>query len=223
MSHKPSFRRWIVLLGFATFAAGGAIAQTQSTTDPEAQKIIDALRERKFVTRGLSRPGNAPPPGGTPAVQAPADSRQAERARLIADLKVKATTRGLSVQERTQLAEVVAERPAIDLEIFFDLDSAVVGPKAEPQLRSLGIALNDPQLKGKTVLVAGHTDASGPRSYNQQLSERRAQAVKTYLVKNFGLSEDVLLSVGYGPERPKNPKAPYSGDNRRVEIVNLGQ
>jgi outer membrane protein OmpA-like peptidoglycan-associated protein len=226
MAKSSVAKFWGVALSLALLTAGAAVGQTQSTTDPEAQRILDALRERKFTTRGISRP--APPSTGGPSASspqtalAPADPRQAERARLIADLKVKAV-RGLSVQERSQLAEVVAERPAVDLEVFFDLDSADITPKAEPQLRSLGTALADPQLKGKTVLLAGHTDASGPRTYNQQLSERRANAVKAYLVQNFGLSQDALMSVGYGPERLKNPQAPKSGVNRRVEIVNLGQ
>lgn len=186
---------------------GGPLASAQSAP-PDPAKLIEALKEKSL--RGAQ-------PARTQA--AAADS---ERARLIMQLKAKAT-RGLSVEERTQLSTIVAEKPAVDLEVFFALDSAAIDARAKPTLDALGKALQDESLKGRTVLVAGHTDASGSRPHNQALSERRAVAVKDYLAKSFGIAPDMLMSVGYGPERLKKPDRPMDGANRRVEIVNLGR
>lgn len=175
---------------------------------PSSAELLDALRERG-KSRGLQP-------------RTPAETAEAERkAQLIAALKKKAT-RGLSVEERAELSSVVADRPAVNIEIYFDLDSARVSPRAEPSLDALGTALADAQLAGRTIMIAGHTDAQGPASYNQALSERRARAVKEYLVRKFKLSDDALMAVGYGKERLKLKDQPFAGENRRVEVVNLG-
>ena len=52
---------------------------------------------------------------------------------------------------------------------------------------------------------------------------KRAQSVRAALVKEFNLSNDQLIAVGYGTEQLKNPKDPYGSENRRVQIVNVGQ
>ncbi len=218
---------WVKALAAAAAAViavvGPTLAQSGAGNNPpDPAKLIEALRE-KGATRGLKSTTPLPPATQQTAPQTPKTGNAAtDRSKLIADLRSKAT-RGLSVGEREQLAEVLAERPAVDLEVYFDLDSAVVGPKAEPTLKALGTALRDAELRGKTILLAGHTDASGPRTYNQALSERRARAVRDYLVRQFGLNEAMLMAVGYGPERLKLPKSPYAGENRRVEVVNLGE
>lgn len=176
---------------------------------PDPAKLIEALKEKSV--RGAGQPAAAT-----------AGAAETTRERLIADLKAKAT-RGLSVDDRSQLSAIVAQKPAVDLEVFFDLDSAEITARARPTLDSLGKALQDPNLKGKTFMVAGHTDASGSLTHNQELSERRANSVKGYLAKNFGIAVEQLMAVGYGPERLKKPEAPRNGVNRRVEVVNLGQ
>ena len=57
--------------------------------------------------------------------------------------------------------------------------------------------------------------------YNQDLSERRADAVKRFLSEKFGIEATKLISVGYGKNRLKNSSDPYAAENRRVQIVNL--
>jgi len=86
----------------------------------------------------------------------------------------------------------------------------------------LGQALHDKRLKNTTILLSGYTDAKGGDAYNLSLSEQRADAVKAYLVKQFGIKAKRLLSVGFGEDNLKLPSAPLSGKNRRVQIVNLG-
>jgi outer membrane protein OmpA-like peptidoglycan-associated protein len=70
-------------------------------------------------------------------------------------------------------------------------------------------------------VVAGHTDAVGSDLYNQDLSERRADAVKQYLTSKFSMATADLVTVGYGKTRLKNPNDPKGGENRRVQVVNM--
>ena len=88
-------------------------------------------------------------------------------------------------------------------------------------VQELGKALSDPGLKGSTFVVAGHTDAVGGESYNQDLSERRADTIKTYLVEKYGIAGANLVSVGYGKTKPKDPATPFDPTNRRVQVVNM--
>jgi len=87
-------------------------------------------------------------------------------------------------------------------------------------LVNLGTALRSGDLKGVVFLVAGHTDAKGGDVYNQALSERRAEAVRRFLVQKFGLASENIVPIGFGNTQLKNPNDPYAGENRRVQIVN---
>ena len=98
------------------------------------------------------------------------------------------TTRSLSVAEREEIATIAKDKPNIDLEITFDYNSADISAKSLPSVQALGRALTNPDLKGSTFIVAGHTDAAGGEAYNQDLSERRADSIKQYLVDKFGIA-----------------------------------
>ena len=111
--------------------------------------------------------------------------------------------------------------PHIDLEVYFDFDSAEITPKAEGQLRELGKALTDAKLQGSTISINGHTDAAGGDAFNKKLSERRAVMIKQYLVDNFSLAVSDLKTAGYGKSHLKNSADPLAAENRRVEVVNL--
>jgi outer membrane protein OmpA-like peptidoglycan-associated protein len=89
-------------------------------------------------------------------------------------------------------------------------------------LRNLGNALNQDLKDEKMFLIEGHTDRTGSRAYNDELSKRRADAVKDYLVKDMGVSADRLRTEGKGFSEPANPKQPYAAGNRRVVVVNSG-
>ena len=130
-------------------------------------------------------------------------------------------TRSLTTNERKEVAAMADERPSVDLQIYFDFNSATISPQAMPQLAKLGGALAKSELRGSLVTISGYTDAKGSDSYNQTLSERRAESVKRYLVDNFRLSSANLVTVGYGKQRPKNSADPFSPENRRVQVVNL--
>lgn len=107
----------------------------------------------------------------------------------------------------------------IDVEIHFRPASASLGAAAVSQIKTLGASLREPERKGAALLVVGHTDANGSEEYNQHLSERRAEAVKRFLVARFKLPGDTVMAVGHGKTQPKNAADPFAGENRRVQIT----
>jgi outer membrane protein OmpA-like peptidoglycan-associated protein len=189
-----------VVTGSLTWLAFGTPALAG---DLSPQQIFDALTPHK-MTRSLT------------AVEPTGPDHQA----LIEGLRHRGT-RSLTTTERTELAEMASERPAIDLQVYFDFDSAAVTPRAVPQLTNLGNALSKPELRGSLVTINGHTDAKGTDAYNQKLSEQRAETIKHYLVEHFPLSSENLVAVGYGKQKPKNAADLFAPENRRVEIVNV--
>src|SRR6266446_8990242 len=129
--------------------------------------------------------------------------------------------RSFTPPERARLDAMSLDKPGIDLEINFDFDSAVISPKAKPLAVELGLALADPQLKGNVFQVRGHTDGRGSDDYNLDLSQRRAAAIKAFLVENYRIPAANLIAVGYGMEHLKNPGNPFADENRRVRVVNM--
>ena len=128
-------------------------------------------------------------------------------------------TRGLVVHARPEASEA---KQMIDLNIPFEFDSSALQAQATAQLKQLRSALTSEALSKDQFVVAGHTDARGSAQHNQQLSMRRAEAVKRYLVDN-GVAADRLQAVGYGSEHLALPDRPEDASNRRVEIRNLGE
>jgi len=108
---------------------------------------------------------------------------------------------------------------AMDFEVYFVFDSAELTSQARAELAALGHALVAPELRPYRYLIAGHTDAVGSAGYNQTLSERRAAAVRRYLVETFPISPERLVSIGFGQARLKVPDQPRAAVNRRVEVL----
>lgn len=120
-------------------------------------------------------------------------------------------------------AQAEADRqqlPSVDLDVPFAFNSAEIGPAALPVLALLGKALSDPRLSDATFLIAGHTDAKGRDDYNMRLSQQRADAVRVFLVKSYGIDMRRLAAQGFGETRLKNPRQPQAEENRRVQIIN---
>jgi outer membrane protein OmpA-like peptidoglycan-associated protein len=127
-------------------------------------------------------------------------------------------TRGFSTERGLARTEQL-QHQSVDLNIQFDHNSSNLRPSAFAQLQALQKALNG--LRADHFIVAGHTDAQGNPGYNKQLSLRRAEAVKQFLVAS-GIPQDHLRTVGYGSERLHLPDRPLDPSNRRVEIQDLG-
>ncbi len=126
-------------------------------------------------------------------------------------------------EDRKDLVEIVEKYklPTIDLTIYFDYNSAKITPQSIPTLVKLGQALLHKDLKAGTFLVGGHTDARGSDHYNLTLSQRRAKAVKHFLMESFNIEPAKLVAVGFGEEELKDIDYPESGENRRVQVTNL--
>ena len=118
---------------------------------------------------------------------------------------------------------------------LFDFDKAVLKPEGKAAIdREVIAKLNDVS-KLELVLVTGHTDRIGSQAYNQKLSERRANAVRDYLVSK-GVARDKIETLGMGKTQPvpgvvcnqaypKERKALIEclAPNRRVEIEVKGE
>ena len=117
----------------------------------------------------------------------------------------------------------IGATPSVSINIVqFEFASSRLKPESIETLRNLGYALNTTLRDEKNFLIEGHTDAVGTREYNIVLSNRRAEAVKDYLVREMGVSPDRLRTLGKGSSEPINPKKPYAAENRRVVLINLG-
>jgi len=149
------------------------------------------------------------------------DRLSSER-QTIERLKTVRRRRGLNLQERDELYQATRKMPQTNLTVYFAFDSATVLPEGAATLDRLGQALSQSEFNGSNIVINGHTDRKGTADYNLSLSERRAIAVTKYLVDRFNLDPERFMASGYGFERLSNPKDPFSGENRRVEIVNAG-
>jgi outer membrane protein OmpA-like peptidoglycan-associated protein len=208
----PRFHRY----GLQATALGAVLSMTAGLAfagdTVSADQILNALRP-KPVTRGLSVVSPTAAPQIDPTIQA-------KQVGFLASLRNR-KTRSLSLGEREQIAEIAATKPKIDLEIQFDYNSADISKTSTGAVQELGKALADPNLKGSTFVVAGHTDGIGGESFNQGLSERRADTIKRYLVDNYGLAAPDLVTVGYGKTKLKDAANPADPVNRRVQVVNM--
>ena len=123
----------------------------------------------------------------------------------------------------TPKGEIVDENGCslkLSLHINFDFDKSDIKPEFAEELQKAGEFV----LKNKNVpyiVITGYTDSVGEEAYNQKLSERRAAAVKQYLIDNFGVDPDRLATRGVGNSDPfaDNSTAKGRYENRRVEIV----
>lgn len=99
----------------------------------------------------------------------------------------------------------------------FKLGSAELPDGLKKQLEVFAEVLKTKRGTGKVVRIEGHADATGAAALNMQLSQRRAEAVKDFLVQH-GADPAMLAPVGVGASTLKNAADPTAAENRRVEI-----
>src|SRR5207245_10456047 len=129
----------------------------------------------------------------------------------IQDLQVKETGQEIHIQ--------------LAADVLFDFDKADIRSSAQSALHQAAEIIR--QHAKSTVRIEGHTDSKGNDAYNQKLSERRADSVKTWLTDKEGLGNVQFATQGFGAKKPVAPnKKPDGSDdpegrqkNRRVEIV----
>jgi outer membrane protein OmpA-like peptidoglycan-associated protein len=158
------------------------------------------------------------------ADQARLQAQQADAARLQAIQQAEAQRQRLL----TQLNQVLQTRDSARglivsmSDVLFDFNQATLKPGAKLRLAKVsGIILAYPDLK---LEIDGFTDNKGTEEYNMGLSERRAKAVRDFLVTQ-GVGQDTVNTRGYGPSNPVASNATASGrqQNRRVELVVSGE
>jgi outer membrane protein OmpA-like peptidoglycan-associated protein len=130
-------------------------------------------------------------------------------------------TRGLHLRGLKR-SDAAPDDAAANLNVPFEYNSSDLKPEAFTQLNQLKSALTSELLLHDRFLVAGHTDSKGSAKYNHELSVRRAESVKRFLVEN-GVGAARLDVVGYGGDHPLEPDRPDDPKNRRVEIRLIGE
>lgn len=124
---------------------------------------------------------------------------------------------GVTVNHDTTTGNIKLTMPG---NITFAHDDATLNSAFLGSLNQLAATMR--QYGETTIVVAGHTDSTGQAAYNQALSERRAAAVRDYLVSQ-GVSPSRIQTVGYGMRQPVASNATEAGraQNRRVELIIL--
>jgi len=105
--------------------------------------------------------------------------------------------------------------------ILFDSGSAQIKGESFKTLKNIGQLLTDDP--GLRLSIEGHTDSDGADDYNLKLSQNRAESVRVYLIKEYGVAEERLESKGWGESEPidTNDTSEGKANNRRVELVKL--
>ncbi len=129
----------------------------------------------------------------------------------------------MAVVEEVVVPEPVVPEPAavvrVELDVKFDFDKARVRDESYDDIKNLADFMK--QYPRTSTVVEGHTDSVGTDTYNQGLSERRANAVRDVLVNQYGIETDRVATVGYGESRPVADNSTDAGRaiNRRVEAA----
>lgn len=110
----------------------------------------------------------------------------------------------------------IKQDAAVNIQILFDYDSAVLRVDQRPKLSKLCNVIQE--MQSDLFQVVGHTDAAGTASYNQRLSRLRAEEVARYMTSTCGIGADRLRTLGVGEEHLIDKQNPLSGRNRRVEF-----
>ena len=198
-------RRLLLANLLLAFAAGSATAQ-----DVRLYRAGDAVDPREVATI-LSQPAAAP-------------AMKMRSIRLLDDAPSAQTVQPQQVAAVATGDASGSERPvararvsALSLPVQFAFDSANILPAARQQLDALAEGIRMlPAIQ--SVVIEGHTDATGSDAYNEVLSQRRAIAVKRYLVASHGIDPMRLRAVGLGDYVPLPGRDPHAAENRRVQF-----
>ena len=219
----------ITMMGFLTgsgLLSPQALAQGASpgvAANPSAAEIAEQLRPK---TRSLGQKRNLviskePESAAAPATTGSAGLAAPSAAPAVAGTAAGAATGAAAAASVAESQAAPGIVPAsISLLIQFDFNSAKLLPEGETVLAELAKAMNAEDLKQDRFMLEGHTDAKGSREVNLRLSKQRAEAVRSFLMKN-GIDTRRLRTEGYGSSRLANSADPFAAENRRVRVVNL--
>ena len=137
------------------------------------------------------------------------------------DASVKAIATGALSSGRRAAAMRLS---TIAVTIHFAFDSAAILPQAMTNMQSLRRALASPEFAPFQIRIERLADSTGPSAHNLDLSRRRADSVKQYLVQHFDIGADRLLTKGRGEQEPiaTNAARVDRNKNQHTEFVNVG-
>lgn len=117
--------------------------------------------------------------------------------------------------------QTVTESVSLSAGALFDVNKDTLKPAGQEELRTLAARIKTIDIEH--IDIAGHTDSSGADAYNQDLSVRRANSVKNFLIDQ-GIDPRIMSTIGYGESRPiaDNRTAEGRAQNRRVEVTLRG-
>ncbi len=117
-------------------------------------------------------------------------------------------------------SEIAEDNPRVGALIRFDFDSDAIIPESYPLLREFGASFQK-DLPDARFLIEGHADSKGTDAYNMDLSRRRAEAVRQFLMSFFQIDAGRLSIMAHGESRPiaSNDTEDGRALNRRVEFV----
>jgi outer membrane protein OmpA-like peptidoglycan-associated protein len=194
-------------------AAASSDAQLQQATgaQADAERARNDAQQKQQVAEADSDRNRAAAASSNAQLQQAVRDREDLRARLLQQfnlvLETRDTARGLVVNMS---------------DVLFDSGKYTLRPLAREKLAKIsGIVLAYPTLK---LAVEGNTDSVGTESFNQQLSEQRAEGVRSFLTKQ-GVPESSTSAAGFGKNRPiaSNETSEGRQQNRRVELIVSGE
>jgi outer membrane protein OmpA-like peptidoglycan-associated protein len=183
------------------------VQQTRTELTKAREQVADTERARAQDAQQLSQEQQARLSAerkATEAEQKATEAEQQAREALVRLAAVREEQRGLVI--------------TLSGSVLFPSDQATLLPEAQTRLNQVAEALL--ATKGRTLVIEGHTDARGSADHNLDLSQRRAEAVRIYLISR-GYPADKIIAQGLGKARPvaDNASAEGRANNRRVEIV----
>ncbi len=229
--------RSLLLAGAAALAFVSVAPAVQAQSDPAALQLIERLRPQAGgQTRGIRVPGaveaapaaQAPvqpaPVYGQPAAANPAPTPSVAGPGAPAAKPATPSVSPTQAAARAPVRETTSDAPSASITVTFATGSSTLTPAAERALAPLGRALSSQDLSGFRFRIEGHTDNVGDPASNQALSERRAAAVREYLIAKFSVNPNRLVAVGLGETQllEQTPPQTSNARNRRVQVVNIG-
>ena len=171
---------------------------------------------RIFVLLALAAALPSAPASG----QSPSYSASEIEAHFAPAVDPQQRTRAVCIGTSSACATDTAAAPdpgGFDMLITFELGSDRLSPQAKENLAEFAKALKGDRLVEATFNIDGHTDARGTETFNLELSNRRAEAVVSYL-ESLGVPRERLEAKGHGESQPR-VEDPFAGINRRVEAT----
>ena len=155
-------------------------------------------------------------------VEATAAKISAARLRQLAAQAASDPSRAARVN-RPPFTDELEKLAQFTIAVQFDFNSARIRPDSFRAIGLMADSLYHPYLQGYRFLVVGNTDAKGDRLYNLKLSQQRADAIRSALINPFGISASRIEAVGFGEEQLLNRQNPEAAENRRVQLINIGE